>query len=102
MSSGAGYNKNVKGELKSMDSKEEYISLEIACRRYLPKLNHHAYESILKPDEQFLKIQIGDEVIRTIREEESEIMWYSGKLYLESYMKTFMEGKENERNYQSQ
>lgn len=102
MSSGAGYNKNVKGELKSMDSKEEYISLEIACKRYVPKLNHHVYESILKPDEQFLKIQIGDEVIRTIREEESEIMWYSGKLYLESYMKTFMEGKENERNYQSQ
>ncbi len=102
MSSGAGYNKNVKGELKSMDSKTEYINLEIACKQYIPKLNHHVYESILKPDEQFLKIQIGDEVLRTIREEESEIMWYVGKLYLESYMKTFMEGKENERNYQSQ
>ena len=102
MSSGAGYNKNVKGELKSMDSKTEYINLEIVCKQYIPKLNHHVYESILRPDEQFLKIQIGDEVIRTIREEESEIMWYSGKLYLESYMKTFMEGKENERNYQSQ
>ena len=101
MSLGAGYNKNVKGELKSMDSKEQYIDLEIACKKYIPKLNHHAYESILKPEEQFLKIQIGDEVIRTIREEETEIMWYSGKLYLESYMKTFMEGKENECNYQS-
>ena len=29
MSSGAGYNKNVKGELRSMDSKTEYINLEM-------------------------------------------------------------------------
>lgn len=74
-----------------MDSKEEYIKLEMACRRYISTLNHHAYESAMKLDEQFLKIQIGNKVIRTVKDEDSEIMWLSGKRYLESYIKTFKE-----------
>lgn len=73
-----------------MDSKAEYLKLESVCANYIPKLNHHSKESLYRPEENFLKIKIGEEVIRTIKEEDAEIMWYSGKCYLEGYIKQYM------------
>ena len=73
-----------------MDSKAAYIELEKTCKNYIPELSHHVRESLYRPDENFLKIKVGEEVIRTIKEEEPEIMWYAGRLYLENYIKQYM------------
>lgn len=72
-----------------MDSRTNYLELEAACRKYIPGLNHHSHEDMIKPDEQFVKIKLGKEPIRVIKEEDADIMWNSASMFLESYMKQY-------------
>ena len=72
-----------------MDSRTFYLSLEKACKEYIPELNHHSREDLIKPEEQFVRIKLGDEPIRVIKEEDADIMWNSACMFLESYMKQY-------------
>ncbi len=70
-----------------MDSKDRYLELENAVRKIRPTVSHSSKESLYKPDEQYLRITDGNHVIRTIKEEDADIMWHAGFSALESYFK---------------
>ncbi|PHU36034.1 hypothetical protein [Pseudobutyrivibrio ruminis] len=74
-----------------MDSKTMYLNLEQSCRAYVPGLNHHVKESLYRPEENFLKIKLKDEVVRTIKEEDIDAMWHAAKMALESFVFSYME-----------
>ncbi len=74
-----------------MDSKDRYLAMEKSCRKYIPTLNHHVKESILNPEENFLKIKKGEKVVRTIKEEDIDLMWHAAKMALESFVFSEME-----------
>lgn len=79
-----------------MDSKINYLELEAACRKYIPGINHHSCENIIRPEEQFVRIKLGDEPIRVIKEEDADVMWNSASMFLESYMKGFFRRSKKE------
>jgi len=62
-----------------MDNKTRFINLERYLKKnYIPDLSHHVYESLYHPENQFLQVKRGDKVIRTIREEDSDILFHQG------------------------
>ena len=62
-----------------MDNKRKFIKLEQFLKKnYIPDLSHHVYESLYHPERQFLQVKRGEEVIRTIREEDSDVLYYQG------------------------
>ena len=71
-----------------MDKQVEFINLEIKLRRSCaPNLNHHVYLSLFHPKENFLQIKQGETVLRTIREEDEELLWHAGIKVLEDIEK---------------
>lgn len=71
-----------------MDKQEEFINLEIKLRKNCaPDLNHHVYLNIIHPKENFLQIKRGETVIRTIREEDEDILWHAGIVVLKGIEK---------------
>lgn len=65
-------------------TKERFIKLEKYLREtYVPDLNHHSYENLLKPKENMLQVLRGEKIVRTIKEEDIEVLWYAGIKTLE-------------------
>lgn len=75
-----------------MDTKMQYLEIEAAIRKIEPRLGHHSLESLIKPEDQFLQIYVGEKVIRTIREEDADLMWHAGTATLKSYFEHVMKG----------
>lgn len=62
-----------------MANKRKFIELEQFLKKnYIPDLSHHVYESLYHPENQYLQVKRGEAVIRTIREEDSDILYYQG------------------------
>lgn len=62
-----------------MDNKTKFIKLEIFLKEnYIPELNHHIYENMWHPTENYLQVKRGEKVVRTIREDNSDILFYQG------------------------
>lgn len=62
-----------------MANKRKFIELEQFLKKnYIPDLSHHVYESLYNPENQYLQVKRGEAVIRTIREEDSDILYYQG------------------------
>ena len=74
-----------------MDSKTMFLNLEKSCRKYIPDLTHHAKESLYHPEENFIKIKQGEKVLRTIKEEDDDVLWHAAKMALESVVFSYME-----------
>lgn len=71
-----------------MDKQVEFINLEIKLKRSCaPNLNHHVYLNLIHPKENFLQIKRGETVLRTIREEDEELLWHAGIKILEGIEK---------------
>ena len=65
-------------------TKERFIKLEKYLREtYVPDLKHHSYENLLKPNENMLQVLRGEKIVRTIKEEDIEVLWYAGIKTLE-------------------
>lgn len=71
-----------------MDKQAEFINLEIKLKRSCTlNLNHHVYLNLIHPKENFLQIKRGETVLRTIREEDEELLWHAGIKVLEDIEK---------------
>ena len=77
-----------------MDSKSRYLNLEESCRQYVPGLGHHCKESLYHPEENFVKIKQGETIIKTIKEEDVDVLWHAARMALESFVFSYMEQKE--------